>query len=226
MINYTKSSDIHPCILNKEDLQDLVDLVIKDTPNYDSRGLYIRGSFGEVDIHENNLTDFLQHKNLPKTLDNLTISYSSYLKDADHRIRIAFYKSYIILDVSGSSESFVKGKYNQIKDFLKSKRPFLWFLKSKIVYGLRGVLFAVAGTVYMYLMIKWVKYGVNPNLFVSLGVVILLIIDYFISRIEFTRINISPQESFLNKHESFFKYLGVVAAIFTMIGVIYQIFHL
>ena len=124
MEKYTRTKSIHPCRLNKADLIELVNLIKTDFPQQKRKEDFkITAHFYGFNVFENNLEEFLQHKNLPKIFSNISFRLIgwSVAGDIDKSLELTFYDSFITLNVDGDSESWVRGKYTQMLDFLKTK---------------------------------------------------------------------------------------------------------
>ena len=132
---YTKSADVHACRLTRNDLVKLAEIVregaIPPSTNDFFRNDHFRIStkLPRVSLQAENIEDFLENEDLPDEINNLSIYYDGHnggLETVKH-IHLFFSNWYISMSVDGKDENWVLGKYLQLTDFLKGKRPWFWF---------------------------------------------------------------------------------------------------
>lgn len=224
MINFTKDKSLNACHLTKENLITLISVLETDFPESTrSEDFSISTRTNEIYISEHTIEAFLQHKRLPEILSNLSIDLIGWSSDRkiDKKLYLNFSENYSRLSVSGSSESWVNGKFLQIVNFLKDSRPLLWFLYTPIVYYSRGAIlvFLITG---IYLIGKKIFTGdiTSIGTLLPFGLVSLVIIDSIISKMKHTKLFIKEQQSFSDKYKDILSVIGIISAFFTVIGVI------
>ncbi|MEQ9619782.1 MAG: hypothetical protein RIG61_11510 [Deltaproteobacteria bacterium] len=181
----------------------------------------ISSSFDGTEIHENSLEDFLKHKKIPKVFSNLYINQYGKTNNGDEGIshlQLKFYNSFVSLYVSGSSESLVIGKFSQVTDFLRKRRPFFWFFHTKMSYFIRGVL---AGSVLFFPIL--LHRGLDIlGILLLLGIALFFFSVHAMTKFSHTKINLQDKISFMEKYKTVIIIIGIVASIFTIIGVILE----
>lgn len=227
MIKYTQTQRIQPCRLTKEDLFNLVDLIQTDFPKSERKeDFQIIAFIPGADASENSLNDLFTHKNLPKFLDKLSIRQIGWSTEGniDKSLDLTFYNSFIELRISGELESWVRGKKLQVTDFLKAKRPFLWFIHTVPILILRGSFFPLilAGVGIMGTQIY--KNGIDSvGIILPISVLCITLFDFAIGKYPYVRIYIEKEKTFIERYNTLIIVITFVAAIFTIIGVIFQI---
>ena len=109
-----------------------------------------------------------------------------------------FFDNYIDLDVSGIEQTWVLGKFSQITNFLREKRPWFWALH-KIFPFVTGIIPILS----LYALIYFIKaneiiYSISTALFLITWIA--ATIFYFKGTfLPYTQIILRPKESFLNK---------------------------
>lgn len=229
MIKFNRQSKIHPCYLSKEDLKALVSLIRSDFPKSDRvEDFRIRTYSDTLDISENSLDDFLAHKRMLTVLTRLIIEIIGWSDDCeiDKSLEITFYDNYINFNVSGVSESWVNGKYIQVTDFLKKKRPILWFLHAPATYVIRGVIFALIVGGVSYVATWWHMNGFEAiNILIPLGIVSIGILDFMISKYKYTQIFLSEKKSFAEKYKNFITIITLAAALVAIVTFVKDFFR-
>lgn len=150
MKQFQKSSKIHPCKLTKNDLLELI-IIIKDTFPNSVESLEISTNLPDVVIKSNNFDDFLNHKELPDKFKRL--SFEIFEMGRDRYVILTFYDNFIDLKVSGNEKTWVSGKYNEITEFLKEKRPWFWFMHTGIFHSIEGAIIIPLFLVFFYFII-------------------------------------------------------------------------
>ena len=99
MKKYTKETKIHPCRLEKSDILNIEELIRSDVETKRTEDFSVNSHLHNVDIYENSMNDFLNHKDLPKILSRLSISIIGWSKDnnIDKSIDLTFYDNFITL---------------------------------------------------------------------------------------------------------------------------------
>ncbi len=197
---YKKTGELGPCKLDSNDLFDLVNVMVAGvslSPNFDEQfspfaPVYISATLSNSTISGNSIADILKSKTLPGKLDNLSID----INGDDQDIELSFFRSHVTLTVRGLSETWVLGKYNQIYNFLKEKRPWYWILSR---YFLLIVLFiAVVSSIGIVFFLK--KEPTDSLIFLILWVVMFISLAANLPGILFrNQIIIQPTQSFLSK---------------------------
>ena len=219
MISFSRSAKVCSPRLSRMDLYDLVDHIKKDFSVSDTEPikLSLRSNLDTVAVSEDTLDKFLSHKELPGKISRLTISCRTRLIDGPISVEIIFYDNYANLEVSGSSEGLVRGKFDQLKDFLDKKRLFFWFLKTPVAYVFSGAIyvfyFGAGGIVFFDLF-------VNRPISLWLLAFVLIYGAYSLveSRIPYTVIYLKEQRSFIDRYASFFTIVAFLASFITIIG--------
>lgn len=221
MITYRRDESIHPCHLTREELIRLVEIVKTDFPDSSRKEDFEIGSnWDKARISDNSINDFLSHTNLPPVLSRLNIRLIGWSEERhiDKSVEITFYDNFIQVVVSGHSESWVNGKFIQIVDFLRTARPLFWFLESPPVYALRGALWIIilAGTYWLW---KEILYGGSnsPGVKPILLYVLVLFLDWALSRLKYTQIFLADKKSFVQKYNDLFIVVGFIAGIIAIV---------
>lgn len=224
MIKFNKQSKIHPCYLSKGDLETLVSFIVSDFPESDRKEDFgIRTYSDTLDISEHSLKDFLEHDRLPTTLTRLMIDMVGWSGDREinKNLEITFYDNYINLRVSGASESWVNGKYVQITDFLKDKRPLLWFLHTPITYIIRGGIFVAIICGIGFIVFQWYKNGFDSvNILIPLSLMFLSMLDSMLGKHKYTQIFLTERKSFSEKYKDFITIVTLVASVLSIVAFI------
>lgn len=225
MISYTKDKRIHPCYLTKSDLEALVDLIQEDFPALKRGDDFSIRTYSEgINVSEKTLSDLLSHKKLPQVITRLAISRIGWTNEGeiDKKLYINFWDNFIELSISGYSETWVNGKYLQVVNFLKKRKPFFWFTHTPAAYTIRGMSFGVM-MIIAFVMWKKIFTGVNPGIWLVLVSFGWLGLDGFLGKHMYTKIILVPEISFVKKYDSQIVLFGVLVGIITIIGVILQI---
>jgi hypothetical protein len=221
---FKKETNIPPCSIYRADLFDLISLITSDFSS--EKKLTISTACKDITIFESSLNDFLNHKELPVNLTHLTIDSSDY-SSGEKRISLNFYKDFILLDVSGDSEIWVKGKFQQLIDFLKTKKSTLWFFGNSIsapyLQGfLRGFFESFFIVLFGYEFYNHHGFFVNVPLF--LAVIFVLVFNIFLSFAYRIQIKTIDKLSFLTKYNNLIIIISFIASIVTIMDVLIHIF--
>src|ERR1035437_2561967 len=113
MKEYRKYISLSRISLTKDDLSDLVSLIVSSSSIGD---LKIDSKIGDLNISEKSLTDFFSHK-LPDTIAEVSVQFfewSSPSRQIEKSISISLgvYSSY--LQISGTDQTWVIGKTQEL----------------------------------------------------------------------------------------------------------------
>ena len=108
--------------ISKRDLADIIDLIAKN--DFSGEGLSISTKIDTLSIKGKSTEAFLAHKEVPDPLREFDITFMKY--DLNYKIEkwVALYAHDNLsadLNVSGSDETWVLGKIQQIKEFINKK---------------------------------------------------------------------------------------------------------
>jgi len=205
MKEYTKSESIHPCRLERNDLLELIKIV-KETFSVSDRkeDFKIYANLPNITIESNSIEDFLKHEELPDKLYSLSFNIIGWSKnrEIDKSVRMTFCNYFINLDINGREQTWVLGKYSQITDFLRKKRPWFWALHKVSPY-IRGIIAGIIPVLSLLVTIEFIKakaiiYSISTALFLIVG--LFAIVFYFKGTfLPYTRIILIPKKSFFNK---------------------------
>lgn len=222
MVDFRKEEKIHPCYLKKDDLNSLVEIIKEDFPTSDRLEDFKISTWSDsLHVSENTLDSFLAQKKLPEILTKLTIRIIGWSenRNINKSVEITFYDNYISLSVSGSSETWVNGKHLQITKFLKKTRPIFWFLKLPIIYMIRGALF-VFMLIGSYSILEYIFINKPIKNSILIGVFSILLLDWILGKVKYTKIYLTEQQSFFEKHKDLITFITLMASIAGIIGII------
>lgn len=226
MKKYTKETKVHPCRLTRSDLVGLEEVIRSDIKTERTKDFKVTCHIPNIDISENSINDFLNHKDLPRIISRISLSIIGWSEDnnIDKSVDLIFYDSFITLRVSGTSETWVNGKFLQVVNLLRTKRPALWFLKTTPVYMLRGSLFAILFYAFGVMLKRLLSEGLN-SIGISLPILIVAIslFDTALSKFNYTEIYIEEKKSFIEKYNTAILIIGAIGSIAAIISVILQI---
>jgi hypothetical protein len=207
--------------LTKEELVDLVNLIKQDFPKPEiSEDLIICSNLPEISVIENSIEDFLGHEGLPKKLHRFSVDMMGR-DEARHivkKVSLIFYDNFIKLDVSGDSQGWVLGKYSQLINFLKNKKPFLWFLKTAPANAFLSILYVFISFGVPYQIVILLSKGsksLNPILVHSISTSFILL--FFIEKVKYTQITLEESKNFLERYNSAIVIISFIASIFGII---------
>ena len=206
MKEFTKSSAIGRTKLTKNDLSELVALINSGIPE---RGL-ILPEYEEIEITaylpnsniiEHGLENFLKHTDLPMKLNFIVFNRTGWSesKYIDKSMDLLLGPGNSILRVSGQDQAWVLGKHTQIADYLKSKRPSLWFISNPVKQGFWGIV--IGFFIVLVLLGIDPRYGflkINPLWFLALSS--LSFLSTILSKMKNTMIILQETESFWDKY--------------------------
>jgi len=220
---YTKSLDVHPCKLERDDLLKLITIVKETFPISERKEDFkVSTNFPNISIRENSIEDFLAHKELPQRFNRLSIEIIGWDKNSkiDKTVRMTFYDNFIELDVNGVDETWVLGKYAQITNFLSKKRPWFWALHGKVFPYLIGAIpvISICGLIY-FIKVKEIPYLVSIAIFL---IAWLFATVHFLrgTFLPYTQIILTPKKSSLFSKENIIILIAIFTLIFTIVGVI------
>jgi len=201
MKEYTKSGEIHPCRLQRNDLLRLSEIVKEALPISDRKeDFQVSTNLPNISINENSIEDFLKHEELPDKFNGLSIRIIGWSggQQIDKSVRMAFGKNFIDLHVSGIDQTWVLGKYSRIANFLREKRPWFWAVH-KVFPFITGTIpvLSITGLSY-FVKTGQIIYSISTALFLIAW--IFATVFYFKGTfLPYTQIILTPKESFFNK---------------------------
>ena len=209
MKNYRKSGKIHSCKIKKSDLLKLIEIIKKTFPDSNRKEDFkVSTNLPNVCIHSNSIEDFLEHEELPDKLNRLSIEimgmnqYDNIIDlNIDKDIRLVFYDNSINLDIYGEENAWVIGKYAEITDFLKERRPWFWFIHTNIFYGIEGAISMILLIVFVSLIVHFIN--INEIIYSMITAFMLFIFAYIYhlkkTIFPYTQIIIKHEKSFLTR---------------------------
>jgi len=229
MIQFRKGKGIRPCYLTKGKLEALVNLLKTDFSPSDRLDTFTLRTFSdEIDISEHTLEDFLNHERLPPVLTRLIINIieQSDQGDINKRLDLTFFDNYINLNISGSSESWVNGKFIQIDEFLKKTRPVFWFLYTPNILVapiIQGAIFPLLIAGLVMLGKRIFERGFDfAEIWLLLGIFFLSVLALIIGKYKYTKIFLTEKLSFSDKYKDIITlviiFLTIVTTVFAVMG--------
>lgn len=219
MKEYTKSGNIHPCRLERNDLLELIKIIKETFPVSDRKEDFkISTNLPDIHISSNSIKEFLKHEELPDKFDRLTLDVLGWSKNREinKSIHITFYGSYINLNVDGTQQTWVLGKYSQITNFLKKKKPWFWALHKifPVIAGIIPIVFLIA--LVDFVKAKVIIYSVSTALFLIAW--IFATVFYFRGTfLPYTQIILTPKKFLFNK-ENIAIIIAALSLIISIIG--------
>ncbi|WP_141359416.1 hypothetical protein [Streptomyces sp. 6-11-2] len=135
----SRDGTFHGCRLTRGSLEEIIRILTSDAT--DRARLRIEAEQGINRVAADNLADFLSELDEPSHLDNLDIQ----LSDSDRLVRISM--SAIVGDVElsvvGSSETWVRGRYEELAHKLRRTRRALAYSQGVVMMVLWGILASV-----------------------------------------------------------------------------------
>lgn len=116
------NSDIKYVPISKTDLKDLEEIVMDN--NHSDKNFIISTTINMLTIKENSIAALLEHKEIPDRLNNFDIKVYTYNKhnETEQYINLHVINKYVsFLNISGSDEVWVRGKFQQIEEFITNK---------------------------------------------------------------------------------------------------------
>ncbi len=226
MKKYQKSGKIHSCKIKKNDLLELIEIIKETFPDSDRKEDFeVSTNLLNISIHSNSIEDFLEHKELPEKLNRLSIRIIGWNHDRniDKSIELVFYDNFINLNIYGEENAWVIGKYAEITDFLKEKRPWPWFIHTNIFYAIEGGISILLLIVLTSLIVHFI--AINEIMYSIITVIMLFIFAYIYhlkkTIFPYTQIIIKHEKSFFNP-ENIKLIILLLSLIVMIIGVIIQ----
>ena len=219
MKRYTKSGEIHPCRLQRNDLLRLSEIVKETFPISDrEEDFQVSTNLPNISINENSIEDFLKHEELPDKFNELSIEIKGWSenREIDKSVRMTFSRLYMDLYVDGTDETWVLGKYSQIANFLRERRPWFWAVH-KVFPFISGIIFvlSLAGLTY-FIKAEEIIYSISTALFLTAW--IFATVFYLKGTfLPYTQIILTPKESFFNK-QNVTVIIAVLSLIVSIIG--------
>ena len=167
-------------------------------------------------IIENGLENFINHTDLLMILDFIVFERKGWSesRDIDKTVYLLLGSGSSELRVNGQDQAWVLGKHTQITDYLKSKRPVLWFFSNRvnsIIFGI--VIGAFITLVLLAIYLKYEFFKINYLWFFALSSLSFLFV--ILNKLKNTMIVLKETESFWDKYGT--KIL-VVLAFLTLIA--------
>lgn len=206
MKEFTKSSNIGRTKLTKNDLSELVALINSGIPvlglilpEYEE--IKITAYLPNSNIIEHGLENFLKHTDLPMKLNFIVFNRNGWSEsnNIDKSMELLLGPGNSILRVSGQDQAWVLGKHTQIADYLKSKRPVLWFISNQVKQGIFGIV--IGFSILLVILAIDPRYGllkINPLWFLALSSLSFLSIR--LNKMKNTMIILQETESFSDKY--------------------------
>lgn len=223
MKTYSQSRRFSSCKLTREDLVNLINLVKLDFPMTDrAEDFKISSYLEKIQISENDLGKFLDHKELPDKLKRLNIDLIGWdqQRNIDKNVKISFYDNSVRLDVSGNTESWVLGKYSQLTAFLNEKKSIFWFFNTIPGYIFQGVLPLVSLVSAVLMVGILIKSGFNSlNILLPITVSLTAFLSLRIAKIPYCEIILTERRSFTDRYSNIIDiviFLGAIATILTL----------
>ena len=139
---YNHQTKLRIYSLTKNDINTLIDTILKEFTKPEKINLRISASIKNADITESLTNDFWSHADTSSVFDNLYISVEDH--ESKNSIRLSFRPETTSLGVSSGSQFWLNGMEKLISDYLAPKRRFLGFVNSQTRYTLQGALSAIA----------------------------------------------------------------------------------
>jgi hypothetical protein len=221
MKEYVKSATPQPCRLKKGDLVRLAQ-IISDQANladrYTKRHFRVSVDLRNVHVTAESIEDLLEQQDLPDKFTTLKIymSESSLDLNLDRVIYLRFSDSGISLEVSGPDETWVLGKYAQIKDFLREKRPWFWPFQRMFLFISAWVVVLSLGGVVHFARVNELVYSISSGILLATSH--LATVFYWKGTfLPYTQIALRPERSFFTK-QNVTLILGILSLIVSIIG--------
>lgn len=207
MKEYTISSKIGRTKLTKNDLSELLALINSGIPVRGITGdiyedVKITAYLSNITIIEYGLENFLNHTDLPKILNFIVFNRSGWSesRSLDKTVHLLLGSGSSVLTVNGQDQAWVLGKHAQITDYLKSKRPILWFFSKNI----NSIIFVIVNSAFIALLVliaidlKYEIFKINPLWFFVLSS--LSFLSIILNKMKNTMIVLKETESFWDKY--------------------------
>ena len=122
---YKEEGRIWACVLTKDDLIDLISVLLTDISNQgNSARLNIKTEIANMKIEANSIQQFVEQIGSFDRLNDLTI----YVHSADNIFVYLHFDAFNpSITVQGNNEIWVRGKYMQLQDFIKKNRVWYWW---------------------------------------------------------------------------------------------------
>lgn len=219
MKEYTRSSRIRACKLNKDDLVNLTAVLEEGFAPSDRReDLEIRAQSAGFRIESNSIQNFLGHEDLPDSLSRLSFRKIGWSDDRaiDRHVYLNLYDNYIDLDVSGPDEMWVLGKHAQVAGFLRKRRAWFWLLHEVFPFTAGVVPFWSLSVFVRFVRVGNVLYSVSAAL-LTLAWILATVFYFRGTFLPHTRIAIRQSRSVLSK-ENVTIIIAVLALLVSLVG--------
>jgi hypothetical protein len=126
---YERRGSIRPCSLDRNDLQQLTDLIQETFAKPEiERYFRVSTNVGNTRVFSNSVADFFNQKDLPDKISDLSLWIEGW--DTKNRfdkvVLLDFSKYSIQLSVEGIDPVWVYDKYTKITKFLRNKSAWYW----------------------------------------------------------------------------------------------------
>lgn len=220
MKTYTKNEEIHPCKLDKNDLLELIAIINEGISGSSINDFELSTNLPNISISSNNVEDFLKNKELPNKFNKLSIRFfgKNQNREIDKYIYVNFSVNYVDLNIDGLDQTWVLGKYSQITDFLRGKKPWFWALNKIFPYSM-----GVFPIVSLFGFIHFVK--ANEIVYsISMGIFLIsfILASFFYFKgtfLPYTQIIIKSKESFFSKEN-----INIIIAVLSLVVSITGVF--
>lgn len=229
MIDYSQRHELRPCILQLADIRSLFTLAIAgiSTDASHSNDITISTEVDGKSVSENSIDDFLNHPELPAVAQVLLVEIRG--RNAEHNIdksiNIYLYKNHGTLRVSGESEAWVLGKTQLLTAFLAKRRPFLWFVHTPFVQGIRGVLtlFYLAGA--LYLIFSFWQERKHLVVF-SVATASLFVLEILLGKQKFVQVFFKDRSNLLQDTVPILTVIATIAAVVSAVAAVWPLVRL
>lgn len=140
----------------------------------------------------------MAHRELPNNFNRLSLRNISWNENRiDKSIRIEFTVNFIELNIDGMDETWVLGKYTQVSNFLKNKKPWFWAI-NKIFPYLIGVILTISLiAISTFIKNQEIIYSISTAIFL-ISTICAGILNLKGTFLPYTQIIINTKKSFLN----------------------------
>lgn len=177
---YIERSDIGPCLLERQDLIELANVAQEGLPQI--HGFEVLAEFRNTKGNWSSMEEFLRYEDWPDTSQELRIrAWSPKVygdpKDIERGIYISFGVLGSYIDVSGTDETWVIGKHNQVARFFENRPKKFRFASERTEKVIRSDLFisVVTGLLIVGLFNLIVNVGLSYAILSSVASIYLML---------------------------------------------------
>jgi hypothetical protein len=148
-VSYKQESDIRPVRLTREDLIELEALVRQGFPLSNRKEDFEIGAYlPQANVSFSSVKEFLEQKDLPKQFASLNVRMIGWgePREINKSVDLTMFRNFVTLNVSGTDQTWVLGKFQQIRRFLEEHSPWYWRLSWAYPYATSAVIVLVALT--------------------------------------------------------------------------------